>query len=128
MNQDVLMTPSLSSVHFVTDLNVEGFMFPVGFNVITGDLSQVRTDGELFTLISEKMKLPEYFGRNWDALQECIGDPDCLEGGGHILVLYGAKQAWEEVPALMRKMVDCWSHANDYWYEEGIPFHLVFVM
>jgi RNAse (barnase) inhibitor barstar len=34
----------------------------------------IRTKAELFHFLSIELKFPDYFGKNWDALDECIGD------------------------------------------------------
>jgi RNAse (barnase) inhibitor barstar len=34
----------------------------------------IRTKAELFHFLSTELKFPDYFGKNWDALEECIGD------------------------------------------------------
>jgi ribonuclease inhibitor len=39
------------------------------------DLSQVRTSKELHKLIERAMGFPDYYGRNWDAFDECASDP-----------------------------------------------------
>ena len=38
------------------------------------DVSSVQTREELHTLLAEKLGFPEYYGKNWDAFDECIRD------------------------------------------------------
>ena len=40
------------------------------------DLSAVRTASDLHELLARKLAFPDYYGRNWDAFDECFGDPD----------------------------------------------------
>ena len=40
------------------------------------DLSQIRTASELHELLAHALAFPDYYGRNWDAFDECFGDPD----------------------------------------------------
>ncbi|MEI9999244.1 MAG: barstar family protein [Verrucomicrobiota bacterium] len=39
-----------------------------------------RLEGKtaLLEFLRETVPLPDYFGGNWDALEECLGDPDVL--------------------------------------------------
>ncbi len=40
------------------------------------DVSGALTKADLHELLSKKLGLPDYYGRNWDAFDECISDPD----------------------------------------------------
>ena len=38
------------------------------------DLSKIETPEGLHTLLAERLGFPDYYGKNWDAFDECFGD------------------------------------------------------
>jgi RNAse (barnase) inhibitor barstar len=40
------------------------------------DLSEVRTASALHELLAHKLAFPDYYGRNWDAFNDCFCDAD----------------------------------------------------
>ena len=47
------------------------------------DADFIRDDAGLFSCLSDALEFPDYFGENWDALDECIVDidlPDLQQG------------------------------------------------
>ena len=42
---------------------------------VTLDFSEVTSRGELHDLLMEAFSLPEYYGRNLDALYDCLSEP-----------------------------------------------------
>ena len=48
----------------------EGF----GGTWVTLDGSQISTEPGLFRTMHSRLSFPPYFGYNWDALEECLGD------------------------------------------------------
>jgi hypothetical protein len=47
--------------------------------------SGIETKEALFAELAERLRFPDYFGANWDALWECIRDLSWLPGGPIVL-------------------------------------------
>lgn len=43
--------------------------------------ASICTKEDLFQFLSEQLMFPGYFGRNWDALDECLSDLSWIEDG-----------------------------------------------
>lgn len=43
--------------------------------MLTLDFSKVQTSDELHSLVADKLEFPSWYGRNFDALWDCIRDP-----------------------------------------------------
>lgn len=46
----------------------------------------ISTKGELMNALDEALRLPDYFGGNWDALEECIRDLSWLPDGDVVVI------------------------------------------
>jgi hypothetical protein len=51
------------------------------------DATDLRTPSDIFDTFSETFEFPGYFGRNWDALAECISDLSWLSGNSVVLII-----------------------------------------
>lgn len=49
-------------------------MFSRTTNYLMIDVADPSTREELHALLAEAMDFPEYYGRNWDAFDECLRD------------------------------------------------------
>lgn len=116
------------AVHFIQNDDVMDDLNSLELMIMEGSLGKVMTDKDLFSVVSNAMQFPDYFGNNWDALDECLGDMDWLPSSGYILVLNDAAIGWRNCPYIIGRFVTSWLEASEYWVENGTPFHLVFVM
>jgi RNAse (barnase) inhibitor barstar len=57
-----------------------------------------RTESDFFTAIAGALELPEWFGHNWDALDEVLADRSWLAGSPHVLVLRHALWLLDDEP------------------------------
>jgi RNAse (barnase) inhibitor barstar len=76
-------------------------------------------EGELFDALAAALRFPDYFGKNWDAVADCMTE---LEEPV-TLVVRDAAARWKNAPDEMRMLVDIWLDAA----EENEGLQLVFV-
>ena len=81
--------------------------------VIHVDVSRVATEKELHELLYEKLCFPEYYGRNWDAFNECISDPELVHPSR--VSVSGIGTLTEKLPGVAAQLRKCAS------YPETIP-------
>ena len=119
---------STVSVHFARAEDFKSGLDSLGLRVLEGSVADIRTDEELFSVVASAMQFPDYFGHNWDALDECLSDMEWLPAEGYLLVLRDAAEGWSQSPYELGRFVTAWLEAGEHWVEEQTPFHLVFVV
>ena len=86
-----------------------------GLFVAWVDGKRVTTKEEFLTEVAQALKFPGYYGRNWDAFDECIRDLEWLPARGYVLVLdeYGwfaqrDAESWEIALAILKEAAKTW--------------------
>lgn len=93
------------------------------------DLARVGLDGledkeALLARIGEALGFPDWFGGNWDALEDCLGDLSWRPGEGHVLLFAGGGAlAADDLGVLL----DVLKSSAAFWAERGRPFFAVFL-
>ena len=97
------------------------------FDVVRIDLSDVADKAALLARLAESLTFPEWFGGNWDALEDCLTDLSWRKGARHVLLI-------ERFEALRAKgsddfgtLLDVVEASAAYWRERGRPFFAVLV-
>jgi hypothetical protein len=87
-------------------------------------LQDVSGKTALLRRIAAKLGFPDWFGENWDALEDCLTDLSWREGEGHVLVLEG----FQFLPAdELGVLIDVMSSAAEFWAARGKPFFAVLI-
>jgi hypothetical protein len=63
--------------------------FPAEFAIAVLDGTEARTRAGFFQELARVLHFPDYFGRNWDAVYDCLTDLNWLPAAGYVLVLDG---------------------------------------
>jgi len=92
-----------------------------GFALFEADLAVVQGKGEFLAAMAQAIKAPEWFGHNWDALADALGDLSWHPAPGYVLLLCGGETlglGTEEYATVMEIFV-C---TVAFWKLQGKPF------
>lgn len=75
----------------------------------------VRTRGDLFARFAEALAFPAYFGRNWDAFEECLRDLSWLPDSRDIRVIDAGDWLANEPPATRELLATILRETAEHW-------------
>jgi RNAse (barnase) inhibitor barstar len=96
----------------------------LGHHFLYANLATAQSKQDVLDLIAQQFILPAHFGKNFDALYDCMTDPVHKSGPqpGFIVVL-------ESIPANAKfdkeareQLLDIFRDTADYWAERKVPF------
>ena len=108
---------------------------PASYVVRTVAGGKCKTKAGLLSQFAHALSFPDYFGHNWDALEECLADLDWLPAHGYLIVVTEADQVlihpdeeddYQTFIEILAEAGEAWStkQAEDAT-SEGTPFHTV---
>jgi hypothetical protein len=121
---------SWQCIHFTrrdTLASLQGRLLEQGIIPATVDPAQISSEEELLSAVAEALRFPDYFGGNWDALDDCLRDMNWLPSAGCVLFVLGAQRLWSSHGPQAGQLVESWLLAAEFWSQQSIPLHLVFV-
>lgn len=87
------------------------------------DLARIDASGDVLQRIATALQFPDWFGRNWDALEDCLGDLSWRrQGAGHVL-LFEAYPRGDDLGVLL----DVLRATAQYWAQRKRAFFAVFL-
>lgn len=90
----------------------------------------------LFDEFATQLAFPSYFGRNFNALKDCLTDLAWLPADGYVLIIRDAtlvlahegNDDWSALLALLQNVADWWARSiveEEAWDRAAVPFHIV---
>lgn len=109
---------------------------PPGFVLKSIKGAKCKTPATLFAEFAKVMELPDYFGHNWDALEECLADLEWMPAKGYVLLLTDAEQILSQDEEDYATLLEVLSDAGEAWAsgQAGMgerpvtPFHVLFAV
>ena len=89
------------------------------------DGRNVQRKEQLMTALATSLRLPEHFGRNWDALEECLTDLEPNEGAGYLLLYDHIDGLLESHPDQFDTLVEILRDAVASWREDATLLKVV---
>ena len=88
------------------------------------DLAGAAGKDALMERVARALGFPQWFGGNWDALEDCLTDLSWHKADGHVLLLEGATGLKADDFGIL---ADVLSSSARYWSQRGQSFFAVFV-
>lgn len=123
---ETLAQQSWNCVHFTAAGPAAEDLAAHGLRAGGVDGAVVDGDQALLRAIAEAFGFPDYFGANWDALDECLRDMSWAPAAGYVLVVTGAEGLWQRDPRLAARLVRSWLFCAEGWAAREVAFQLVF--
>ena len=95
-----------------------------------------QTLATLFAEFARALAFPDYFGHNWDALEECLADLEWLPAKGYILLITDAgcvlpddEVEYETFLEILRDAGEAWGNGQtEMGARRATPFHVLFAV
>lgn len=95
------------------------------FALLSANLAGEKTLADVLGELGKAFRFPEWYGRNLDALHDCLTDPD-WQGPAHhkgvIVVLAGLDTLRAKHPGDFANLVEVLQSACEIWRNDGFPF------
>ncbi len=89
------------------------------------DVAEISLSKEhLFKAFASALQFPAWFGQNWDALEDCLGDLSWRAAEGHVLMVPNHDRLPKDDLGVL---LDVLASSAEYWTARGKPFFAVFI-
>lgn len=93
-----------------------------GFSICRIDLAPVRDKAALFERLATALEFPDWFGHNWDALADCLGDLSWLPADGYLILLEHCDSFRTRHSGDFATALQVFTAAAEAWRDERVPF------
>lgn len=93
-----------------------------GFAYWHADLQGIQGKDALLQALAQALRFPDWFGNNWDALEDCLTDLAWCPAKGYVLVLSNCGDLAAASRETLELALNILSDAAAYWCKEGIAF------
>ena len=90
-------------------------LFEVGMSVVHGK-------GEFLAAMAQVLRAPDWFGHNWDALADVLGDLSWQPASGYVLLLCGGGENLGLGEVDHEIVTEIFNDTVNYWKLQGKPF------
>jgi len=106
---------------------------PTGYTLRVVQGKKCKTPAGVFKEFARALEFPDYFGHNWDALEECLADLEWLPAKGYVVVITDAQSVIPDDDEEYETLLEVLSDAGEAWSKgqtpdgRRAPFHVFFV-
>ena len=93
-----------------------------GYAAFKVNLAKAGNKDEMLDAIAKALKFPKWFGRNFDALADCLADMAWKPADGYLVLLEHCDGIHGKAEADFVTTLQTFEQAANEWREEDIPF------
>ena len=93
-----------------------------GLTLFEVDISSVHGKGEFLATLAQVINAPDWFGHNWDAFADVLGDLSWQPSAGYVLLLCGGDEKLGLSDADYIIVTDIFDDTVNYWKSQDKPF------
>jgi len=97
-----------------------------GFSLFEADITAKHGKGEFLATLAQAIAAPDWFGHNWDALADVLGDLSWQPSAGYVLLLCGGDETLGLNEADYDIVMEIFKDSVNYWKSQGKPFWVFF--
>lgn len=91
------------------------------------DMGRATNVGKLHRLLADSLNFPDYYGHNWDALADCLGDMSWSDAEGHVVVFRHAEIFAAASPEDFETLLEVLHETVAFWQAQDQAFWVLFV-
>lgn len=96
------------------------------FTLFEADVAAVQSKGEFLAVIAQAIHAPEWFGHNWDALADALGDLSWQPAPGYVLLLHNGGETLGLSAADHTIATEILTDTVNFWRSQGRPLWVFF--
>lgn len=123
--RSVLADPGHAGAYFIADSDIAAIAeagAALGYEFVPIDLAACADTATLFARFAQALHFPEWFGHNWDALGDSLGDLSWLPATGYLLLIEHAGGWLAQAPADAETLLAVLDDAASAWAAVEVPF------
>lgn len=95
------------------------------FEVLAADIAEYSSADKVLFQLGAALKFPIWYGANFDALFDCLTDPDWQPAKGHVLLISGIAQLRTADPDDFATLIEVFQAAAEARREMHSPFWIL---
>ncbi len=88
------------------------------------DVVPIELSNDVFGVVAKSLNFPEWFGRNWDALEDCLSDLSWRQALGYVLLFRNFEALDQDQLGIL---IDVLASSAEFWAGRGKAFFAVFI-
>lgn len=128
MNESAFRQPERAGVfHLPAALHpaAEAAAARAGLRTFAGDVSGTVSAPAMLGELGRRFGFPDWFGANFDALDDCLTDPDWAGEAGCAVFVSGLERFAAGHPEEFATLIEVFRAAVDAWRQRNRPFWIV---